>query len=149
MLCIIYMGNPHQLQTNHCPIWASAQQEWACVCACIRGGMFPFSLCLKHMASESECKEEGEGEERRGLQGNNEGRRKVIWEGYPTAQTSTWSILWTTAQTHRERKISFSITALKKKKKKKEHQPLLTEFWWWWQCMNVLLLHKIVNSYTK
>lgn len=49
--CLIYMGNPHQLHTNHCPIWATAQQESVCVCACIRGGMFPFPLCLKHVDS--------------------------------------------------------------------------------------------------
>lgn len=48
-LNIIYRGSIHQFCTNPCPVWATAQQEWVCVCACVRRGMFPFPLCLKHM----------------------------------------------------------------------------------------------------
>lgn len=31
-LFIIYMESTHELHTNSCPAWATAQQEWVCVC---------------------------------------------------------------------------------------------------------------------
>ena len=35
-VCIIYMESTHQLHTSPSPTWATAQQEWVCVCACMK-----------------------------------------------------------------------------------------------------------------
>lgn len=47
-VCNLYEKHPSVPQLSY-SAWSTAQQEWICVCACIRGGMFPFPLCLKHM----------------------------------------------------------------------------------------------------
>lgn len=105
-LCKIYTENTHQPHTNPCPAWATAQQEWVCVSACIRTRMFPFPLCLKHM--------DWVGISQKG------GVKAVIWEGvsHSTDQYMVNTLHRTLDPAHSEEtqreEISLSITGLKR-----------------------------------
>lgn len=58
--CIIYMGNPRQLQPNHCPIWATAQQESVCVCM-YKGRDVPISTLFEARGLSQNVKGKGRG----------------------------------------------------------------------------------------